>query len=588
MAKSRISEQTRILTKRIVGGSLAAALAFSAAFLALAVSIDYFVLPRISDTVANITSPWKYISAEVANVSEEDWYIQAEDELKADVVRSYFNELVELTVPDAGWGLASDATNAKNVQTEGVDPKTVLTLPSAATSASQSAEEATDGQTAVEVEAEATAQAVATYGADEYAPSRSQGLVQSDSLSFSAAPSASQAAKQIVMSAVDARNLGQAVNVYDAIWSVTKDWADKTDQVDLYYDEAAQYLGSDFSQVVVDYDYDANTGLETVTYAGGQQMQRDLSPYNGIKALKYPIAVALFLIGILTIMVFAVRKALWYFEQLHNSLSDVLSDRSEPVKLPPALSLAESEINDIKRRNDADERAADAAERRKNELVAYLAHDTKTPLTSITGYLTLLEEAPDAPVETRTRYAHVALEKAYRLDSMLDEFFEITRYNLGAISIERERFDLALFCYQVAEDFYPEAEARGIDIQVNATEGSPVFADARKMQRVLSNVIKNAVAYADADSVITIDAAAGVRDFTIQVSNQGREISPEHLARIFEKFYREDDARATRKGGAGLGLAIAREIVSAHGGTISATSDAGVTRFVIRIPNQAA
>ena len=99
------------------------------------------------------------------------------------------------------------------------------------------------------------------------------------------------------------------------------------------------------------------------------------------------------------------------------------------------------------------------------------------------------------PVEQRERYAHVALSKAYRLDAMLDEFFEITRYNLGAISIERERFDLALFCYQVAEDFYPEAEARGIDLKVNATEGDTVFADATKMARVLSNVIKNAVAY---------------------------------------------------------------------------------------------
>ena len=85
----------------------------------------------------------------------------------------------------------------------------------------------------------------------------------------------------------------------------------------------------------------------------------------------------------------------------------MLVDKGASLKLPSELSLAEESINDIKRKNDAEQRAAVAAERRKNELVAYLAHDTKTPLTSITGYLTLLEEAPDMPIEQRQRYAHV-------------------------------------------------------------------------------------------------------------------------------------------------------------------------------------
>ena len=518
-------------------------------------AVNIIVLPQFGEAVAKVTSPWQYVSSDVAGVQDDEWFIQKENELKADVVRKYLHELIDTAVPDAGWGLAQSAANAKNVQTEGANPEAVYTI------SSQPAD------------------------AGEYAASISQGLVQGDSLSFVGAPYASQAAKQVVISAVDSRNLGQAANVYDALWSATKDWDNKPEQVDSLYDEAAAALDSDFSQVVVRYDYDAGSGIETVTYAGGQQMQRDLSSYNNIRALKYPVAITLFLSGILVIMAFAIRKSLRYFDDLFVSLRAVLVDKGASLKLPSELSLAEESINDIKRKNDAEQRAAVAAERRKNELVAYLAHDTKTPLTSITGYLTLLEEAPDMPVEQRQRYAHVALSKAYRLDAMLDEFFEITRYNLGAISIERERFDLALFCYQVAEDFYPEAESRGIDLKVNATEGDTVFADATKMARVLSNVIKNAVAYADPDSTISIDAHAKPDGaFKIEVSNQGREISPEHLKRIFEKFYREDDARATRQGGAGLGLAIAREIVAAHNGTIDATSENGVTRFVIDIP----
>lgn len=555
MHKSHATEQTRILVKRILRTTFAATLVYSALFLSGALALNLIVFPQLGEAVAKVTSPWQYISADVANVTGETWFAQKQNELKADVVRSYLKDLVDSSVPDAGWGLAQNAANAKNVQTEGVNPEQVCTM---------------TNQPA---------------GSDEYAASVSQGLVQSEALSFSAMPRSSLAARQIVISAVDSRNLGQAANVYDALWSATKDWGDKPEQVELYYEEALDATDADFSQVVVRYSYDAGTGIESVTYAGGQQMQRNLTAYNNIRALKYPIAITLFLLGILIIMAFAIRKSLRYFDDLFSSLRAVLANGPDPVTLPAELSLAEQSINEIKRKNDAEQRATAAAERRKNELVAYLAHDTKTPLTSITGYLTLLEEAPDMPLEQRKQYAHIALSKAYRLDSMLDEFFEITRYNLGAISIERERFDLALFCYQVVEDFYPEAESRGIDLKVAANEGELVFADAPKMARVVSNVIKNAVAYADSDSTISIEAHASVSGaFRIEVSNQGREISPEHLNRIFEKFYREDDARATRQGGAGLGLAIAREIVAAHDGTISATSEGGVTRFVIDIP----
>jgi len=214
------------------------------------------------------------------------------------------------------------------------------------------------------------------------------------------------------------------------------------------------------------------------------------------------------------------------------------------------------------------------------------------------GYLTLLAEAPDMPEAQRARYAQVALDRSYRLESMMEEFFEITRYNLGSIPIERERFDAALLCRQVADEFYPAAKARSIDIEVRADEPIECFADAEKVSRVLNNLLKNAVAYADKESTVTVrvrcedasgavgeeERAAAGRDLVVDVENQGREISPEHLQSIFEKFYREDGARSTEGGGAGLGLAIAREIARAHGGDLTATSVAGRTVFTLRIP----
>ena len=218
--------------------------------------------------------------------------------------------------------------------------------------------------------------------------------------------------------------------------------------------------------------------------------------------------------------------------------------------------------------------------------MAYLAHDIRTPLTSVLGYLDLLRETTDLPRETLRKYADIAYSKAERLESLINEFFEITRYNLSAIPIERETVGVRLFCQQVAEAFFAEAAARNIRITVDAAGAGQFFIDPDKLARALGNVLRNAVAYADANSVIAIAARQDARTTAITVANRGREISDAHLETIFEKFYREDGARSSKKGGAGLGLAIAREIVVAHHGDIEAASERGVTVFTLRIPTQ--
>ena len=228
---------------------------------------------------------------------------------------------------------------------------------------------------------------------------------------------------------------------------------------------------------------------------------------------------------------------------------------------------------------------AEAAESRKNELVAYLAHDIKTPLTSVIGYLALLAEEPDLPFEKRERFASAALDRARRLDGMMDEFFEITRYNLGSIPVEREQVDAVMLAEQVADELLPAASGRGVSIAVHAPD-RPVdsFIDPDKMARVLGNILKNAVAFANPSTEVLLNVHIEGESVVFAVEDTGREISPEHLVHIFEKFYRVDGARSTGRGGAGLGLAISKEIVAAHGGDITATSESGHTVFIIRIP----
>lgn len=296
-----------------------------------------------------------------------------------------------------------------------------------------------------------------------------------------------------------------------------------------------------------------------------------------------------FVLGIVLVVRSGINRGLRYFDLLLDSMSDILAKSDGPVMLPSELAPTAMALNTIKAASEQNERAAKAAEERKNELVVYLAHDIKTPLTSIIGYLTLLEESPDLPLDVRARYTNITLDKAYRLEELLDEFFEITRYNLQAIPIERSRFDGALFVNQVMDEFFPLAEGRRLELVYEGPAELSVFADAGRVARVLNNVIKNAVAYADPETDVKVrtglvTAADGFVWWELTVSDQGRELSPQHLERVFEKFYRADESRGSRAGGAGLGLAISREIARAHGGDIYASSDAGLTSFTIWIP----
>ena len=222
---------------------------------------------------------------------------------------------------------------------------------------------------------------------------------------------------------------------------------------------------------------------------------------------------------------------------------------------------------------------------RKNELVAYLAHDLKTPLTSVIGYISLLKEAPDMPVEQRAKYTNIALEKALRLESLINEFFDITRYNLQEIVLEEETFDLGYMLIQMADEFYPVLEQHGKTITIHADEDLSIAADSAKLARVFNNILKNAVAYSYDNTEIEIHAEKQDNTIHVSISNFGKTIPKQKLDMIFEKFYRLDDARSTNTGGAGLGLAIAKEIVVAHSGTISVTSEKQITTFTVELPS---
>ena len=221
---------------------------------------------------------------------------------------------------------------------------------------------------------------------------------------------------------------------------------------------------------------------------------------------------------------------------------------------------------------------------RKSDLITYLAHDLKTPLTSVMGYLSLLDEAPDMPEAQKEKYIHIALTKAERLENLIAQFFEITQFNMV---LEKEHLDLAYMLMQMAEEFYPVLSAHGNTVDLQVDETLAVYGDGDKLARVFNNILKNAVAYSYENSVIVIRGYFEQGMAVISFENHGRTIPKQKLDLIFEKFFRLDEARRSNTGGAGLGLAIAREIVELHKGSISAKSQEEKTTFQVTLPVEA-
>ncbi|WP_216697420.1 sensor histidine kinase [Anaerostipes faecalis] len=273
-----------------------------------------------------------------------------------------------------------------------------------------------------------------------------------------------------------------------------------------------------------------------------------------------------------------------YLRQVESGIQMILDESSNRILLPEPLQPLENKLNEIKRTLKEKRRNEEENEQRKNDLIAYLAHDLKTPLTSVIAYLTLLNEAPDMPTEQRAKYTGISLQKAKRLGEMINEFFEITRYNLQNITLEKKEFYLYVLLEQVLDSFNPILKERGLQYTIDVDDRILINGDPDRLARVFENLLKNAVAYCYPNSTINVHGIVEGEGARILVRNQGKTIPPHQLEKLFEKFYRLDEARSSETGGAGLGLAIAKEIVELHDGTIKVDSQNGYTTFSIWLP----
>ena len=290
------------------------------------------------------------------------------------------------------------------------------------------------------------------------------------------------------------------------------------------------------------------------------------------------------IIGFFVIFYYYWKKPWAYLIEIVEATQTIYEQNDHTIALSEPLGDIANQMNQIKMSVLLSKQAAKEAEDKKNELVMYLAHDIRTPLTTVIGYLSLLSEAPNMPTEQRAKYVGIALEKAERLEKLLNELFEITRYHTKTVPLKKENLDLYCLLVQLIDEFYPTLSARGNTAVLDADENLLVMADPEKLARVFNNILKNATAYSYPNTEISIAAHKQNTNIVITIQNHGKTLSQEQLKDIFEKFNRLDEARLSDTGGAGLGLSIAEEIIHLHGGEIAATSQNDTISFTVILP----
>lgn len=317
----------------------------------------------------------------------------------------------------------------------------------------------------------------------------------------------------------------------------------------------------------------------------GQTEPEALETYQHyIRNYKQEILTAgMLLLLLISLYILFGRIARW-MEQLRRSIRQVASHPERPLDLPKELLPLRDDLDALRRQVEGQAEAVKENEQRRQDLIAFLAHDLKTPLTSVVGYLTLLKDDPGLTHEQRAKFTGIALDKARRLEELLGEFFDISRMDLDSGPEEHSPIQLSMLLEQLADEFYPLFAEKELQCAVEIEHHLMVLGDPDKLARVFDNVLRNAVSYSIPGGQVYIQVQKADGQAQVTIRNEGLEIPEGELANIFRKFYRLDAARSSRTGGAGLGLAIAKEIVERHGGGIRAESNGRLTSFTITLP----
>lgn len=256
-----------------------------------------------------------------------------------------------------------------------------------------------------------------------------------------------------------------------------------------------------------------------------------------------------------------------------------------PVQGEDEFSEIAASINEMRQNLYETMESQKAVEKTKDELITNVAHDLRTPLTSILGYLDLLTQGDFLTEEQKQKYLGIVSSKAKQLETLVKDLFDYTRYDKNKVKIKKEILDLNLFVPQLVDEFYPSFMDHKLECRRDFYEGAlNIEGNGELLARAIGNLISNAIKYGVDGKLVEVHTGLKDKMAFVAIVNYGKIIPAEDLDKIFDKFYRVENSRSLKTGGTGLGLAIAKNIVNLHEGEIWATSDESGTRFQIELP----
>ncbi|MEH7350072.1 sensor histidine kinase [Gottfriedia acidiceleris] len=278
-----------------------------------------------------------------------------------------------------------------------------------------------------------------------------------------------------------------------------------------------------------------------------------------------------------------------YFKEISNGIHYLadgnfkhrvsIQSNDEFGDIAQAINLASEKLEEAVLRGDFSENS-------KEQLVVNLAHDLRTPLTSVLGYLDLILKDERLTKEQVRHFLTIAFTKSQRLEKLIDELFEITRMNYGMLPLEKREINLSDLLFQLKEELYPVFEKNNLIARMNLPPHLPILGDGEMLARVFENLLTNANRYGYDGQFVDINGFVDAKEVIVQVVNYGDRIPPEELPYLFDMFYTGDKARTHQEDSTGLGLFIAKNIVEQHNGTITAESSIIRTVFEVRLPQE--
>lgn len=297
------------------------------------------------------------------------------------------------------------------------------------------------------------------------------------------------------------------------------------------------------------------------------------------------IATICFFIIYFLLFIKRIVKDMTYISDRIIDIADGKSDEKIIIERQDEIGEIAGRINEMTEQiNQLITSERDALQSNK-DLIACVAHDLRTPITSVKGYLDLALDTKHYDLEQRQKYVRIAQTKANRLEYLIHDLFNYTKLTSGEITLHRSKIDLVQLVEQMVEEFYPLFQEEELECTTKYNISYlEMNMDGELIARAVQNLLSNAIKYGKDGKHVYVELECLEQEVQIRVTNYGLVIPEESIKHLFDKFYRVERSRNVKTGGTGLGLNIAQEIVHLHGGRIQVTSGASGTCFTIALP----